>query len=109
MCWQKMRPRFLFRLFNGRMLENNKPQNGALLSNDTLIAALKSIRNYLIRRRVLRLSQGENKNILPLINKIEHLANHTTTMDDLLANMFYKARFPNDTEMQNRVETVDFL
>ena len=41
MCWQKMRPRFLFRLFNGRMLENNKPQNGALLSNDTLIAALK--------------------------------------------------------------------
>ncbi len=45
--------------------------NNLKLSDEILISTLKAIRIYLIRRRVLGLTQGENKNIVLLSKKIE--------------------------------------
>jgi len=77
--------------------------------NDTaLISILKTIRTYLIRRRILGLTQGENKNIVLLSNKIEELAKENISMFDLLSIMFYRMRFPNDNEIKNTLLTLNF-
>jgi uncharacterized protein with ParB-like and HNH nuclease domain/uncharacterized protein YihD (DUF1040 family) len=81
---------------------------GAKLSDDKLISILKTIRIYLIRRRILGLAQGENKNIVLLSNRIEELATENVSMLDLLSNMFYSLRFPNDDEMRLGLKTMNF-
>ncbi|MEW6013112.1 MAG: HNH endonuclease family protein, partial [Elusimicrobiota bacterium] len=63
---------------------------------------------YLIRRRILSLTQGENKNIVLLVKKIEHIAKKELTMFDILSKLFYKLRLPNDDEVANRLKTVNF-
>ncbi|MDR1290145.1 MAG: DUF262 domain-containing HNH endonuclease family protein [Planctomycetaceae bacterium] len=80
------------------------------MSDDLLVSILKTIRTYLIRRRILGESQGENKNIVLLSKRIEELVNSTTTttMLDLLSDMFYKMRFPNDDEIIDALKTMDF-
>jgi len=82
--------------------------DGLKLSDDKLISILKTIRTYLIRRRVIGLTQGENKSIVLLSNRIADLANGDITMLDLLSNMFYKLRLPNDSEMSKALETMNF-
>lgn len=82
--------------------------NGVKLSDDMLISTLKTIRVYLIRRRILGLTQGENKNIVLLSNQIEELAKANVTMFDLLSVMFYRLRFPNDIEMRNTLTSMNF-
>jgi len=81
---------------------------GIKLSDDILISILTIIRTYLIRRRILGLTQGENKNIVLLSKKIEEVVTAKTSMLDLLSNMFYKMRLPNDTEMKNELEKMNF-
>ena len=44
-----------------------------IFSDDNFIAILQIIRTYLIRRRIARLTQGENKNIVLLCNRIHDL------------------------------------
>ena len=78
------------------------------LSDETLISTLQSIRTYLIRRRVLGLTQGENKNIVTLSKKIESLSNGTVSMLELLTSMFYRLRLPNDNEMKNTLTSMNF-
>ncbi|TAE00118.1 MAG: DUF262 domain-containing protein [Bacteroidetes bacterium] len=100
-----------FKPFVLGLLEYNQcGANGIKLRDDMLISILKTIRTYLIRRRILGLSQGENKNIVLLIKdrNIEKLANAEVTMIDLLSNMFYKMRFPNNSEMEKALMTMDF-
>jgi uncharacterized protein with ParB-like and HNH nuclease domain len=75
---------------------NQQGAEGIKLSDDKLIEALKTIRTYLIRRRLLELAQGENRNIVLLSDRISDLCNSTVSMLELLSNMFYKMRFPND-------------
>jgi len=82
--------------------------NNIKLSDEILISALTTIRIYLIRRRVLGLTQGENKNIVLLSKKIEGLANGSTSMLELLTNMFYRLRLPNNTEMTNTLISMNF-
>jgi len=82
--------------------------NDSKLSDETLISILLSIRTYLIRRRILGLTQGENKNIVTLSNKIESLSNGTVSMLELLTNMFYRLRLPNDNEMKNTLTSINF-
>jgi uncharacterized protein with ParB-like and HNH nuclease domain len=82
--------------------------NDIRLSDDTLITALLTIRTYLIRRRILGLTQGENKNIVTLSKKIESLSNGTVSMLELLTNMFYRLRLPNDNEMKNTLTSMNF-
>lgn len=98
-----------FKPFVLGLLEFNQSNvDGAKLSDDRLISILKTIRTYLIRRRILGLTQGENKSIVLLSDRIEDLAKGNVFMIDLLSNMFYKMRFPNDTEMRNALETMNF-
>ena len=82
--------------------------NNLKLSDEILISTLTTIRTYLIRRRVLGLTQGENKNIVLLCKKIEGLANGSISMIELLTNMFYRLRLPNNTEMTNTLISMNF-
>lgn len=78
------------------------------LSDDILIATLKTIRTYLIRRRTISLTQGENKNIVLLSKRIEGIANRNITMLELLSNLYYRLRLPNDTEMKTALVSMNF-
>jgi uncharacterized protein with ParB-like and HNH nuclease domain len=82
--------------------------DGLKLNDDLLISILETIRTYLIRRRILGLTQGENKNIVLLCDKIEALVKRNTSMLDLLTTMFYRMRFPNDVEMKKDLESMNF-
>jgi uncharacterized protein with ParB-like and HNH nuclease domain len=82
--------------------------NNLKLSDETLISTLLTIRTYLIRRRVLGLAQGENKNIVTLSKKIELLSKGSISMLQLLTNMFYRLRLPNDNEMKNMLTSMNF-
>ncbi len=78
------------------------------LNDEMFIVILSTIRTYLIRRRVIGLTQGENKSIVLLSNQIEALIKGDSTMLTLLSNMFYRMRFPNDNEMKKVLETLNF-
>lgn len=81
---------------------------GFKLGDDLLISILETIRTFLIRRRILGLTQGENKNIVLLCDRIVELVKRNITMLDLLTNMFYRMRFPNDNEMKKELESANF-
>lgn len=83
-------------------------KNNFKLSDEILISTLTAIRIYLIRRRVVGLTQGENKNIVLLSKKIEELATGSVSMFELLTNMFYRLRLPNDIEMMNTLTSINF-
>lgn len=82
--------------------------NNVRLSDEILISTLSTIKIYLIRRRILGLTQGENKNIVTLSKKIEGLAKGNISMLELLTNMFYRLRLPNDNEMKNALSSMNF-
>lgn len=82
--------------------------NGLKMGDDLLISILQIIRTYLIRRRVLGLTQGENKNIVLLSNRIEDLVRRNISMLTLLSNLFYSLRLPNDSEMTKVLKTMNF-
>lgn len=54
------------------------------------------------------LTQGENKNIVLLCKKIEELAHGDITMFELLTNLFYSLRFPNDDEVRTAFISMNF-
>lgn len=83
-------------------------RDGQKLSDEVLITTLKTIRTYLIRRRVIGLTQGENKNIVTLSPKIKDIMLGKITMLDILSTMFYKLRLPNDTEVTSVLENANF-
>jgi len=78
------------------------------LSDEILISTLTTIRTYLIRRRILGLTQGENKNIVLLSKKIEGIVKGNISMLELLTNMFYRLRLPNNTEMSTALISMNF-
>lgn len=82
--------------------------NDISLSDEFLISALTTIRTYLIRRRILGLTQGENKHFVTLSKKIEGLAKGGISMVELLTNVFYGLRLPNDNEMKSTLMTMKF-
>ena len=87
--------------------------NGKKLSDLQLINALIIIRTYLLRRRILRLTQGENKEIPSLCDNIrsrsDFLMNDARSeMLKLLSCSYFRMRFPNDTEVANELERIDF-
>jgi uncharacterized protein with ParB-like and HNH nuclease domain len=87
--------------FYGESVQPNKSEN--------LISILQVIRTYLIRRRVLGLSNGENKNIVLLCNQISSIFDEgENKMLFLLSKMFYKMRLPNDKELLRSLSELDF-
>ncbi len=98
-----------FKPFVLGLLEYNQQEvNRDKLSDVKLIEILKIIRTYLIRRRILGLTQGENKNIVLLSDKIRELSNSEVSMLKLLSNLFYSLRLPNDFEVSERLKSMDF-
>ena len=79
-----------------------------IMSDEILILTLTAIRTYLIRRRILGLGKGENKNIVRLVDKIVDIAQGKNLMFDLLSNMFYDLRLPNDSDMKSELARMDF-
>ncbi len=82
--------------------------NGIKLDDDSFIYILKTIRTYLIRRRILGLTQGENKNIVLFCKEIEKIVKNEISILDLFTSQSYRLRFPNDDEMRQRLETMNF-
>lgn len=82
--------------------------NGIKLNDELFISILQTIRTYLIRRRILGLTQGENKNIVLLCDKFEKLVLKNITMIDLLSSMFFRMRLPNDVELKEKIITMNF-
>ncbi|MDR0611239.1 MAG: DUF262 domain-containing HNH endonuclease family protein [Planctomycetaceae bacterium] len=98
-----------FKPFVLGLLEYNQQGVGDIrLSDDKLIEILTVIRTYLIRRRILGLTQGENKNIVLLCKRITDLSNSTVSMIELLSKMFYKMRMPNDMELSDQLKNINF-
>lgn len=92
----------------GLLEYNQQGVDGVKLSDEKLLEILKTIRTYLIRRRILGLTQGENKNIVLLCDRIGKLSNSEISMTGLLSNQFYKMRLPNDNEISERLKVMDF-
>jgi hypothetical protein len=98
-----------FKSFVLGLLEYNQQGVGRLkLSDNKFIEILEVIRTYLIRRRILGLAKGENKSIVLLSDKIRDLSNSTTSMIELLSNMFYKMRTPNDNGVSEQLKAINF-
>jgi hypothetical protein len=84
------------------------PINNTRLSDEILISTLTTIRTYVVRRRISGLTQGENQNIVTLSKKIEGLSKGNISMIDLLTNMFYALRLPNDNDIKNTLTLMNF-
>lgn len=69
---------------------------------------LEGIRTYLIRRRVVKQTQGENKAIPPLCAHIEALYGGSASILDLLSSLFYRLRIPNDNEIVVTLRETNF-
>ena len=82
------------------------------LSDDQMIEALVIIRTYLCRRRVLKLTQGENKEIPRLCSYIRRnkalLTDARSEMLRLLSRGAYRLRIPNNTEISDELKRIDF-
>lgn len=77
-------------------------------SEAQLISLLTTIRTYLIRRRVLKLTQGENKAIPRFCDRIEEVYSGEISLIDLLSSQTYPLRMPNDKEIRSRLESLNF-
>ncbi|MEL3907206.1 MAG: DUF262 domain-containing HNH endonuclease family protein [Treponema sp.] len=98
-----------FKPFVIGLLYHHQNQSSAIpFTDDALIAVLKIIRTYLIRRRIVKLTQGENKSIVLLCNRIPDVVQAKIEMIYLLSNMFYKMRLPNDDEMRQTFTVANF-
>jgi len=82
--------------------------DGIKISDEMLISTLTTIKTYLMRRRVLGLTQGENRNIVLLSKHIESIAKGNVLIIELLTNMFYRLRLPNDSEMSLALTSMNF-
>jgi len=82
--------------------------DGISMSDNVLINSLSIIKIYLIRRRLLGLTQGENKNIVTLSKKIEEITKGNNSMLEMLTNLFYRLRLPNDDEVKNNLNVMNF-
>ena len=73
-----------------------------------LISLLTTIRTYLIRRRVLKLTKAENKAIPRLCKRIEEIYSGNISLIDLLSSQMYQLRMPNDIEIRSTLESLNF-
>ena len=96
----------------GLLEYNQSGFNNRKLPDIQLIEALKVIRTYLIRRRVLKLTQGENKDIPKLVKEIcgnqALIADAKTELFNLLSKGIYSLRLPNNNEVANELKRIDF-
>ena len=82
--------------------------NELRLNDEGLKHALETIKIYLIRRRILGLTQGENKTMATLSKRIPEIVLRKVTILELLTNMIYRLRLPNDIELGTSLATMNF-
>lgn len=98
-----------FKPFVLELLHMRQCSNSNTTIYDTLlIESLESIRTYLIRRRVVKLTQAENKNIPTLTSYLPAIASGETSLIKILSNLFYRLRLPNDKEIRETLERLAF-
>ena len=81
------------------------------ISNDKLTSVLSAIRSYLLRRRVLGLSQAENKFFPVLGSRMNLLIAAENVSDEIfkqLSSAEYALRLPNDDELRARLASMNF-
>lgn len=78
------------------------------LSDELLIKYLTIIRTYLIRRRVLKLTQGENKEIVLHCKEIPQIVTEEISLLQMLTTFIYVLRLPNDSEIRDGLSKVNF-
>lgn len=81
------------------------------LSSSDVVGLLTAMRNYLLRRRVLGITQAENKTIPTLGLRLEELTRSSAPAEKLLEQLSsyeYAMRLPNDGEFKAALETVNF-
>jgi len=73
------------------------------LNTDDCLSILDAVFTYITRRRILRLTQGENKNAPQLVRFFEELINADNKREkmlSILSNQVYALRLPNNNELQ---------
>lgn len=78
---------------------------GVKLNDNALIDILKTIRTYLIRRRILYLHKGENIAIPQFSAEIKKIVSKGKTLFDILSKQPYNLRIPDDDELKNYLLT----
>ena len=77
-------------------------QTEGKLSSDDCLSILDAVFIYITRRRILRLTQGENKNAPLLVSFFDELITASSKKDkmlSILSNQLYALRLPNDNEL----------
>lgn len=91
-----------------RLLALHQNNNeSARLSDEKLIESLESIRLFLIRRRLCKLAGGENQLIPRLCTRVEEIASGKKTMLEILFELPYVLRIPNDDELEKVLSEAD--
>ena len=81
------------------------------LTEDDISDILEALITYFLRRRILKLTQGENKSFPSLVKQndtIIHAQDKKTTMFEILAAQENSVRLPNDIEVTNELRTMNF-
>ncbi|WP_017471513.1 DUF262 domain-containing protein [Amphibacillus jilinensis] len=81
------------------------------LSEQDLVAILDSLIVYFLRRRILKLTQGENKNFPPLVKEIDRISSSVDKkqlMFEILSSQENSLRLPNDIEMTSELNVMNF-
>lgn len=76
-----------------------------------VMEVLRALRTYVLRRRILQLSAGENKLYPALCDQISNVFYQSDTFEatlSLLSNWEYALRLPNDAEVKARLQTMNF-
>lgn len=88
----------------------NKWDSGMLNEKD-FSDILDALIIYFLRRRILKLTQGENKTFPPLVKEIGTLitsSNKKICMFNILSSLENFTRLPNDNEVVNELMTMNF-
>jgi hypothetical protein len=81
------------------------------LTDKNVLDVMSGIRTYLLRRRVLGITQAENKFYPVLGKRLEEISNSQDAVETLfrqLSSQEYALRLPNDEEMSSRLRTLNF-
>lgn len=81
------------------------------VSDNDVLAILIGIRTYLLRRRVLGITQAENKFYPVLGSRLDELVDSRDKSETLfrqLSSQEYALRLPNDDEMASRLRSLNF-
>lgn len=85
-------------------------KDGAIKEQE-LVGILDALIIYFLRRRILKLTQGENKNLPSLVKNIEDIVKEDDKKQatfELLANQENSMRLPNDIELANELQIMNF-